>query len=214
MTLALPGIDTLPPQSMRRTALSQWFTPMDIALRMARWAGNVGGRVLEPSAGNGALVRAWASRAYQREEDLGYDDSECSGVDAIDIDADLAREHGWECANYLGRGAPAERYGLALMNPPYEDGLDGAFLAKTMDECDRVIALVRLAALAGSGRHTSVWSRVEGNVDGWWMPGLAIFSSRPVFDGPPDASGSAKSDFVCVKLSRVGEPGRTAVEWW
>lgn len=203
MTLALPGIDTLPPARERRAALSQWFTPARIAKRMALWAGDVDGLVLEPSAGDGALVNAWQS----------LDDAfPPRPVVAVEIDINFCAEHGWRCEDYLTRAAPPERYALALMNPPYEGGLDGAFLAKAMDECDRVIALIRLAALAGAGRHADVWRRVEENRDGWWMPGLAIFSSRPSFDGPID--GSAKSDFVCVKLSRVGAPERTAVEWW
>ena len=210
MTLALPGLDALPPERLRSGALSQWFTPHDIAARMARWAGNVGGRVLEPSAGSGALVEAWTA------------EHEDPRIDAVEIDPDFAARLREDvsggvvvsCEDYLTRPRPARRYDLALMNPPYEDGLDGLFLAKTMSECDRVIALVRLAALAGSGRHASVWSRIESHADGWHMPGLAVFSSRPVFDGPESASGSAKSDFVCVKLSRVSPPSETRVEWW
>ena len=209
MTLALPGLDSLPPERLRRGALSQWFTPPDIAARMARWAANVGGRVLEPSAGDGALVRAW-----RVARDVDPFDGAAYPIEAVELDPFLAAAHGWECADYLTRAAPPSRYALGLANPPYEDGLDGLFLAKMMTECDRIIALVRLAALAGSGRHASVWSRIESHADGWHMPGLAVFSSRPVFDGPESASGSAKSDFVCVKLSRVSPPSETRVEWW
>ncbi len=208
MTLSLPGVDVLPPGSARLASLSQWMTPPPIAKRMARWAGNVGGRVLEPSAGNGALVQAWHDRVVGTEDP----DGPCS-LDAVEIDPAFCLR-GWECCDYLQRAAPADRYALALMNPPYEDGLDGEFIVKAMRECDRVIALVRLAALAGNARHADVWRRVERHHDGWWMPGLAIFPGRPVFDGPESASGSAKSDFCVVKLSRIGTPERTAIEWW
>lgn len=217
MTLALPGIDTLPPVAMRRALLSQWFTPHDIARRMAAWAGNIDGIVLEPSAGSGRLLDAWLA-----ERDADFPSRPTSvRVDVVELDSDFASlisgaDYGpgvrVDCCDYLTRPRPTSRYALGLANPPYEGGLDGAFIAKMMDECDRMIALVRLAALAGSGRHADVWRRVEEHRDGWWMPGLAIFSSRPSFDGPVE--GSAKSDFVCVKLSRVGSPGLTAVEWW
>lgn len=219
MTLALPGIDSLPPSRLRRGALSQWFTPADIAARMARWAGNVSGTVLEPSAGSGALLDAWLT---ERDADFPGSPTRVP-VDVVELDPSFASliagaDYGpgvlVECCDYLTRAAPAQRYALGLANPPYEDGLDGLFLAKMMTECDRIIALVRLAALAGSGRHASVWSRIESHADGWHMPGLAVFSSRPVFDGPESASGSAKSDFVCVKLSRVSPPSATRVEWW
>lgn len=211
-SLSLPGIDRFAADpDLRRRGASQWFTPPDIAARMARWSTPLLGRVLEPSAGNGSLVRAWAQRLADAQE---YGDDITPKVDAVELDRHFAETHGWECADYLTRAAPAERYALGLSNPPYEDGLDGLFLAKMMTECDRIIALVRLAALAGSGRHASVWSRIESHADGWHMPGLAVFSSRPVFDGPESASGSAKSDFVCVKLSRVSPPSETRVEWW
>jgi hypothetical protein len=218
MTLALLSPDQmLPPPSLRRAALSQWFTPQPIAKRMAEWAGDIGGVVLEPSFGSGALIDAWIERC---EGTAAPSYHPTARIDAVELDprwADLVA-YGpsvhTSCGDYLARPAPSTRYALGLTNPPYEGGLDGLFLAKLMDECDRVIALVRLAALAGGARHEAVWSRVERNVDGWWMPGLAVFSSRPVFEGPESASGSAKSDFVCVKLSRIGEPGRTAVEWW
>lgn len=219
VNLSLPGVDRLPPQRDRRGALSQWFTPAPIAKRMAEWAGNVSGRVLEPSAGSGALLDAWLVRC---DADFPRQPTK-TPVDVVEIDpgyasmiagADYGPGVHVECGDYLERACPPNRYALGLANPPYEDGADGLFLAKMMRECDRVIALVRLAALAGGGRHDAVWSRVASHHDGWWMPGLAIFPGRPVFDGPESASGSAKSDFCVVKLSRIGTPERTAIEWW
>ena len=214
LTLALPGVDTMPPARERRGALSQWFTPAPIARKMAYWSTPLGGRVLEPSAGGGALVRAWKSRLAEHDEGLEYSDVGPAQIDAVEIDPEFAAAEGFECCDYLTRATPAERYALGLSNPPYEGGLDGAFVEKMMRECDRMIVLLRLAALAGQDRHERVWRAVEEHRDGWWMPGLAIFSSRPVFDGPESASGSAKSDFCCVKLSRVSPPSATQVEWW
>lgn len=213
-TLALPGVDTLPPQRARRGALSQWFTPPWLAQRMARWGSPFCGRVLEPSAGSGALVRAWRERVAAHraewEAEHGTQLDIADALDCVEIDPVFAEVHGFECADYLTRPAPAERYQLGLCNPPYEGGLDGLFVEKLMSECDRVIVLLRLAALCGADRHERVWSQI-GN--GWAMPGLAMLSSRPVFDGPEEACGSAKSDFVVVKLRRGTGTG-TFVEWW
>lgn len=202
MTLTLPGVDGLPPERLRRSALSQWYTPEPVAWRMVRWALplRTGARVLEPSSGGGALV------------DIVREVYSAAQIDAVDLDPENCEATGAECADYLARPAPDALYDLAIMNPPYEGGVDGRFLGKTMDEAKSVVALLRLAALCGSARHANVWRRVEEHDDDWHMRRLAIFASRPVFEGPSTASGSAKSDFVCVHLVRYATP--TAVEWW
>lgn len=168
-------------------------------------------RILEPSAGDGALVAALYEVAPMPE------------ITAVEIDPVMhtklrARFH-QECPDvelndYLERMRPTERYFLGLSNPPYEDGLDGLFLEKLMRECDRIVALIRIAALCGADRRERVWSRVDSHADGWWMPGLYPLSSRPSFLAAGEESESAKSDFVVVKLSRVGTPKATEVEWW
>lgn len=213
--LALPGVDTLPPERLRQKALSQWFTPAPHAARLVAWCGDVladvartgDGIVLEPSAGHGALVHAIRER------------SDLVRIDACEIDprfrSRLVGERvRVEIGDYLTRPAPEEPYAVGISNPPYEGGMDGAFLEKLMSECDRVVALIRIAALTGKDRHQRVWSRVDGHRDGWWMPGLAFLVSRPSFLAAGEATDSPLSDFVAVKLSRIGEPRPTAVEWW
>lgn len=202
----LPGIDPFPSEPAARVrASSAWYTPPDAADVLARmcWAGRARAswRVLEPSAGHGALIDA-----------LLRDDSRCGPIDAVELDplaADVLRER-WpervrvEQCDYLERPAPSEPYDLAILNPPYEKGADSAFVAKAMDESLRVVALVRLAMLESGRSYERVWSRVE---DGpWRLLALRPFVSRPVFlPGGGDSDGG-KTAFMAIKLSRVELP--------
>ena len=220
MTLVLPGVDTLPPEPLRQTALSQWFTPQPLADRIARWAAQAVplGQVLEPSAGSGVFVRA-ANAAG------------ASSVTAVEIDPRYAEplrsQHSPYrfslrdvpqcevcCGDYLAMLAPAEIYDTALMNPPYEGGLDGKFLAKAMDESRRVVALLRLDALGGKDRHERVWSQIGALLgvlagNGYGLAGLVVLVKRPDFGGEHGAMG----DYCVVDLRR-GWTGDTRVEWW
>ena len=216
MTLCLPGVDTLPPEHLRQEALSQWWTPDDTAERLAAWCGDVRGirRVLEPSAGDGSLVRAFCARAPS------------ALVDAVELDPrhipalrERTAAYGGvvvNCCDYLARPAPPTPYDIAIMNPPYEGGLDSLFVAKAMRESVRVVALLRLAMLETQRTHDRVWSRVESGE--WRLVGLAIFVRRPVFIAPGAESTGGMTAFAAVKLSRVpradGEPVGTHVEWW
>lgn len=216
MNLSFPGFGV---DERISTDASQWFSPPEIAWRMACLAGSPpqGWRVLEPSAGSGNLVRAALDR--------------CPGctVDAFELDpyyADVLRDRfagdrvTVESSDFLESDhRDDDPYDLAIMNPPFEDGLDGRFLAEVMHRSLRVIALVRLAALAGQGRYEDVWSQV-GDGKPWRMSGLYIFSGRPSFQagraiGDRENGGSAKADFCVVRLSRVPTgPHGTEVGWW
>lgn len=189
-------------------ALSQWFTPAPLAHRMAEMAlclapGETW-RVLEPSAGDGALVRAAHAKAPLR-----------AIVTAYDVDPALCERHGWRCADYLSVPAPERRYDLALMNPPYEDGLDAAFIAKSMNESQRVVALVRTSFMHTRARYDSVWSRIgNGGADGWSLVGISYLVSRPSFTLAGSKVGSPSGEYVVIKLRR-GELRTTSyVEWW
>jgi predicted RNA methylase len=216
MSLTLPGVDVLPPDGARQRALSQWFTPPEVAARLVLMAAPLidriarrGTTILEPSAGQGAIVRA--IRAH----------SATAPIDAVELDPryrPALERNPWttvEIGDYLSRPSPQERYPLAIANPPYEGGLDGLFLAKLLDECDCIVALVRLATLAGSKRHARVWSHVEAHRDGWWLRSLAICAARPVFLAAGEESDGGKTDFVVVHLTRSEWPAdQCALEWW
>lgn len=218
MNLTLPGIADERVDEDRST----WFTPMPIARRMVAWAGSIQPySIIEPSCGSGNLIAACRERWTH------------ATIEAVELDShyvDKARERfeGDTRTNifrgsFLDMHPIGDSFDLCVMNPPYEDGLDGKFLARAMDASDRVIAIVRLAALVGQARTEAVWSRCRPDCD-FALRGLALFSGRPRFEagrsiGDREADGSAKADFCVVKLSRRTEPERdvdvpTHVEWW
>lgn len=220
MTL-LPGIDPFPAEHAARVkASSAWYTPPETADALVSmcWAARPRSewRILEPSAGHGALLDA-----------LKRDDAHSTAeVHAIELDeraATVLRERHpsahVECCDYLTRPAPANPYDLCVMNSPYEKGADSAFLAKAMDESLRVVALVRLALLESQRSFDRVWSRI-GSDEGWRLLALSPFISRPVFMPGGEDSDGGKTAFMIVKLSRVPVPdserwrdGLTSVVW-
>lgn len=218
MNLTLPGIADERVEEDRST----WFTPMPIARRMVSWAGSIQPRsILEPSCGSGNLIAACRERWTH------------ATIAAVELDpfyVGNARDRFGDDfrtsvygGSFLDPPQIVDSFDLCVMNPPYEDGLDGKFLARAMDISDRVIALVRLAALVGQARTEAVWSRCRPDGD-FVLRGLALFAGRPRFEagrsiGDREDGGSAKADFCVVKLSRRTEPERgvdvpTHVEWW
>lgn len=222
----LDGIDPLPADAEARArASSAWYTPRHAAAvlgRMARcsWLSSPGvvgahpWRVLEPSAGTGALIDALAEDGMASSHTV---------VDAIELDQHVMwslTERAWpmrvrvECSDYLTRPAPERPYDLAIMNPPYERGLDSLFLAKAMHESLRVVALVRLALLESQRSYERIWSRI-GGAEGWRLIELRPFVVRPLFVSPAIRTSHGKTAFMAVKLSRIeGCNHGTNVNWY
>lgn len=211
-SLALLSHDEmLPPVAMRQKALSQWWTPEDIATRVVAWAGPLphGASVLEPSAGGGALVRAALDR-HPSAHVTAVEIDPCAVERLRAIEAPLLDV---VCADYM-QFRPTHKISRVYMNPPYESGADGQHVARAMTQAHEVVALLRLAALAGGERHSLVWSQVGAGT--WWMKGLAIFSGRPSFLAAGEETGSPLSDFCAVHLTRRErfDARATHVEWW
>lgn len=222
--LLLPGVDPAPAdEALRRAALSQWYTPPDLAARFVRWALDglpvVRGRqqltVLDPSCGRGALI------------DPLLADPRVVRVVGVDIDADNVAHCAARFARYgdrvqvavrgfLGMGPSCYDVGaqqhlkhdLAVMNPPYEDEADADHVAHASLFGERVCALVRLAFLSGEGRYRVVWRHHQ-------LHRLAILRTRPDFGG----DYTPRYDYCCVDVSRAGHrfdsaPDRVEVQWW
>lgn len=183
-------------------ALSQWFTPEPLARRLVQWAGvGTGMRVLEPSAGSGAIVRELAERQPASIVAVEIDAALTCGLRARFGHPDPVQVvHG----DFL-RIAPLP-VDVAVMNPPYEGGQDLAFVTRALEWAPRVVALLRLAFLAGSKRYRELW---QCNT----LSRLEILRSRPRFSG---SSGSPKSDFAAFDIQRGRAPvgHATRVEWW
>lgn len=202
--------------------MSQWFTPRSIAPRVVAWAGAVQpDSILEPSCGSGNLIAAcrerWTHATIEAVEFDPFYVEKARDRFAHDVRVNVFG------GSFLDVQPIGDEHDLCIMNPPYEDGIDGKFLARAMDVSDRVIAIVRLVALAGKNRGEGAWSRCMPSGD-WALRGLAIFKSRPEFEagravGTRKEDKAAKADFCVVKLSRRTEPERgvdvpTHVEWW
>lgn len=178
--LSLPGLDvaprgrSAPDERVRQKELGQFFTPAWLAAEVAR-ASPVGGRVvLEPSAGDGAIVEA-CLRAGARK------------VIAVELDPRMVAKL---VARFVGQAVevlegdflavPLERFDAVEAiagNPPYDKGTDSDHLARIADvimraeeryladgdNADPVEAslLLRTVALHSGDRFARVWSRLD-----------------------------------------------------
>lgn len=179
------------PGTNRDLSKSQYFTPPELAERVVEWCDltdwTVPGqtphryRVLEPSAGNGALVRplvAAGAEVYAVEIDERY-------CDALDL---LNPRH-IECADFLTLAEGPGRFDLCVMNPPYEHGQDVAFVLHALKFAPRVVGIFRSQILHGKARKRDLWAHVRPTR-------IAYLSERPDFGG----DYGAMTDFVVLEL--------------
>lgn len=195
-------------------ALSQWLTDPKLARSLIGLAEDlfldankrrIPIRVLEPSAGRGNLVRAVLDRCP------------IARVDAVDVDPrwhmDLARISPAVTAytgDYLARPAlPCrERYALGVTNPPYDDGAEAAHLAKLLDECERILAVLPVRSMHGRDRYVRIWRRFDpSNAQrDWWIRQKVHCISRPKFG--PDGG---MDEILLLDLRRA--PGDCVERW-
>lgn len=208
--------------------LAQWFTPdwlADHLIDSARVPQGYGRplRVLEPSAGNGALLCALARQ--------GFGDYDID-VDVVELDArfgfDLEREarvtedvfdrlsaRGEICirveiCDYLERPAPSERYDIAITNPPFTRGMEGPFMAKLLDECNFIAAILPSRSLHGIARYDAIWKRFELTgraAPEWAIRSIKYCKRRPRFAG----TNGGKDEIVIVAMERTAESGSTLI---
>ena len=226
LAVKLPGLDLLPTDPhLRARASSAWYTPADVARRLADFcygaqlqtAKPSPWRVLEPAAGHGVLIDALIQQRSPHERTV---------IDAIEIDPQSAgvladKATAWPCrvrvhvGDYLERPAPKRPYDLCLMNPPYDDGLDSAFLEKAMSESLRVVALVRLALLESRRSYERIWSKCETKSDHpqhWNLVHLCPMIARPSFLLGGKDTGYGKTAFMMIGMTRLND-GPTCVHW-
>jgi hypothetical protein len=183
MPPVLPGLEEAVERvAFDRLKLSQWHTPLPLAMRFAAWTGfwrmtrasDGVVHICEPSAGGGALLRGIDAIAARRAiqgapvrtlvDAIELDLQWCTKLRALRPELASIVQHGAlsiENADYLARTRPLFEYDLTMMNPPYEGGLDGDFIVKAMSESLRVAGLVRTVALNGAKRFRDLWGRVS-----------------------------------------------------
>lgn len=178
-------------EKTREELLSQFFTNPELAARMVEWAELPrGARVLEPSAGSGALVRVMPQNvhvtAFELDEVLRF---ELARVEHPSLQIVCPQ-------NFLEyTGDRQEPFEVAVMNPPYENGADGLHVSHALRVARRVVCLVRANFLYGRARYQQVfrWSEVTRRV---------ILSSRPPFWGPADKGHGARHEYQILELVR------------
>jgi predicted RNA methylase len=197
----------------RDLKLSQYFTPPELAQRVVEWACDYRGgyrkangnpmRVLEPSAGNGALVRplvAAGAEVTAIEIDWRYSDDL---KDALKADAAWMGESFLDFKPHDHRMRPA--FDLVVTNPPYEGGMDVAFILHALKFAPRVVGIFTDRILFGVERKEGLWSQVR--------PTRIAFQSRRPFKG-------AQTDYVVLELVRQDrhfgsdDLARVTVEFW
>lgn len=179
---------------------SQWYLDPNLAERIVEWAlrdypNPRRLRVLEPSAGRGAL--AMALRAYVGE------------VVCCELDPQNA-EYLTRCGFEVHEGDflkwwPDQRFDLTVMNSPFENGQTEAHLLHALKQCDRAVAHGPLTTLAGQERRKGLWSLVS-------LPGLVIHASRPKYSGSKQGGQTDMATFKVVPELQDGV--RTYIEWW
>lgn len=179
--------------------LCQYFTPAWLAERMVEWANlRRGHRVLEPSAGDGALARAVPANVE---------------LTSYEIDATLPwkSEHPRPVAcDFLRAAPPAKPFDVVVMNPPFN--VAGEHVARALAVSSRVVALVPLLFLAGQARKRRIWDHA-------YLSRLVVLSARPKFWGPADKGEGIGIDMAIFELEPApdrepGEIDQPRVEWW
>jgi 16S rRNA A1518/A1519 N6-dimethyltransferase RsmA/KsgA/DIM1 with predicted DNA glycosylase/AP lyase activity len=197
--VTLPLFEKERPEHNREA--SQWFTPAWLAKRLVDWCGSpTVNRVLEPSAGGGALVDAVRERWFYCQVTAYETDPRWAAHLRQNLDRLELNE-----SDFLASRKPHEPYDLCVMNAPYEGGQDLAFLRHAMRCSNRIVAIVRLGFVANQGTRRAVreqeWS---------WISVASL--GRVRFDG--DGDTSPLSDFAAIKLSRYATGRPCELEWW
>jgi len=225
----LGGVDMT---QRRNLELSQWFTDPGLAKRIAyltvdvaervRPAGAEGLCLLEPSAGDGALIAPLLTYSGVRVRAVELDPTHVETLRArfqdlpeADIEDFRVRVHE---GNFLIMHMPIIFDGCP-MNPPYENGFDGLFVQRVMQVCRSFVALVRTVSMHGIDRYRQVWK--DFAPDGPWVLEREVtLVLRPDFcdNTMLDTTFGAKSDFT-ILVGRRRLPSDPPVmptirEWW
>lgn len=213
MNLYLPGLES----EARDIKLSQWFTGPELAELTWRWARrsdllpDMELRVLEPAAGQGALLKPalrspFVARAVAVEIDARH-------IPALN---ELAAKHEQLAVihhDFLSMCVPqGMAFDLALQNPAYEYDQDVEFILRSLLWAPVTVGIFRSALLHGVKRFERLWTWVDP-VRGVWL------SERPQF-GKSEKSDGPISDFVVLELVKrltpraKHEPVNVRMEWW
>lgn len=199
----LPGME----HERRRLELSQWHTEPRLARAVWRWATRYYSprTVLEPACGHGALVRPILDEPGGVRSVVLIDIDQRATVVCGELCERAARlGMAWvvECADFL-QCERIKLFDLALMNPPYEDGLAEQFVLQALAVAERVVGVFKASILHGQSRDRMLWSVARTTRE-------ARLATRPCFGG----ADSAKSDYVVLEIRRMATGEDMRAERW
>lgn len=180
------GADALPPPSEE---LDQWFTRPKVADAFARWA-NIDPHmtVLEPSAGEGALLKSAKAR--------------WTAVELCRARAQWLVKHGWAeevfHADFLQWASKQTRtWDLTHGNPPYSNGLDTAFVESWIEHrlSTRSTWLLPTNFLHTQTRGERIWKWTS-------LTRLGALVTRPQFGDAGGKADGPKRDYSFFELVR------------
>jgi len=191
-------------------AASQWYTPAREAKLIAEFADLPDdARVLEPAAGRGALIAAAPQWDWTAVELDGRN------ANSPELDRLLARSviaELWCCDFLTTTVEQLGTFDAVIMNSPYENDLDVAFVLHALRFAPKVVALLRSAFRHSSKRWDEVWRHVD-------VARQAELVERPRF-GQGIGGTSPMSDFAVFEFRRRerprdrGEATMVEVRWW
>lgn len=168
----------------------QYFTSSKIARKMVEWATlSRGQSVLEPSAGDGGLVRFLPKNI--RVTAIERDPAMLARLKLI-VNHPTLELVGQDFLSYKPK---RDAFDVAVMNPPYADQADGQHVAHALRCAQRVVCLVRTNFEYSVGRFNSLfrWATVTRR---------AVLVRRPSFYGPACQGHTARHDYVVLELVR------------
>ena len=196
-----PYLPKLENVEKRRPELSQWFTPSSVAERLWEFACRDGypGSVIEPAAGRGALIRPLLEQDA-RARVVAY---EIDPVHADEMWLEFGDRVEVRCQDFLAHDVP-KNFDLCLMNPPYENNQDVAFILKGLDVADRVAGVFRADVFHSQGRCERLWDA------GVYVVRGARARSRWKFGG----NHSPSKNYVALELGFAASTKMSRLERW
>lgn len=182
-----------------KASLSQWYTPPSVAEQIADWVTPwKPRRILDPAAGTGNLLRPFKAPGvslYAAEVDPMHREP-LEALGAVVTIANFLRQVG-----VVPLGSTT-RFDMVVMNPPYENDADIAFLHHAMKVTNHVVAVLRSAFRHGDGRYREVWRR-------YTCLRIAELIDRPKFGEGP----GARSDFAVFHFFNQRPSQRQRIDW-
>ena len=153
--------------------------------------------MLEPTAGNGSLLRPIMSAPYGCTQVVAceLDTTHIPALRALALGQAPRPTLTIHVGDFLT--APTDllgRFDLAMCNTPFENGQTEAFVDRVLDVCERAIVLAQNSFMH-SRRRRGFWATTE-------IRAVRYLESRPSFGVGASGSETGKRDFVVLELAR------------